>query len=754
MASRLKRAFWHEQLQILHVSMVLVVIFAVSSALYAADFHPPAGDRYALVASSGTILPGGRFLKPFGTQIQTGPGPLGLAVSPSGTVATADSGYERFGITVIDPPAGRTPWRVHHIWARTLPGIAREIAGSRDWTTVASGITFDSAKSLWVSEGASGRVHQIDVATGSDAKFVNLNGDGWHDSFTADLAFDRDRRLLYVVDQSNARVAVIDARAGLIVSSVRVDSEPSAVALAPDASTLYVTGSKSVCVVDVRDAGAPEVTGRIQTRSPSAILATADRVFVSNAFDDTITVISSASRKVLAEIPLTIPMLERFRGVAPAGLAYDPVTKWLLVAETGINAVGIVDTEKNQLIGNLPAGWMPTRVAISGDRVFVANARGRGTGPSPRRAIFQLGEVPVLHRGSVTTFVMPDESEVLRQTATVFSLNGLAPYMHDPPKPVAPIRYVVLIAKGNRTFDEVLGDMVPGDAAPGDVARLQALPSLARFGMHGRGDGGKEQFSVKDAPITPNQHAIARRWAFSDNFYADGDTGAEGEIWLRDGYPDLAMASRILASRDVPAPGNLWDHLQRAGVTFQELDAGSVPGISDQARADRFIAEIDRKYVRDGEPFPRFLLIRLPNDRAGSPRPRDGYPYAASFVLDNDFATGRILDYLSHSRWWRDMAVFAAETDTQGSLDHVDAHRTLLLVAGPWIKRNYVSHTNASFPGLWRTIFESLGVPPLNLLDATAASLRDIFSAVPDYAPFTAIEPDGRIFDPTKLPKP
>ena len=97
------------------------------------------------------------------------------------------------------------------------------------------------------------------------------------------------------------------------------------------------------------------------------------------------------------------------------------------------------------------------------------------------------------------------------------------------------------------------------------------------------------------------------------------------------------------------------------------------------------------------------------------------------------------------------MAVFVTESDTQGSLDHVDSHRTLLLAAGPYVKRNYVSHTNSSFPGLLRTIFELLRLPPLNLMDATAASLRDMLTGEPDFAPFTAVEPDARIFDPAKL---
>ncbi len=97
------------------------------------------------------------------------------------------------------------------------------------------------------------------------------------------------------------------------------------------------------------------------------------------------------------------------------------------------------------------------------------------------------------------------------------------------------------------------------------------------------------------------------------------------------------------------------------------------------------------------------------------------------------------------------MTVFITESDTQRSLDHIDAHRTLLFAAGPYVKRNYVSHRNSSFPGLLRTIFELLRLPPLNLMDATAASLRDMLTAEPDFTPFTAVAPDARIFNPSRV---
>ena len=71
--------------------------------------------------------------------------------------------------------------------------------------------------------------------------------------------------------------------------------------------------------------------------------------------------------------------------------------------------------------------------------------------------------------------------------------------------------------------------------------------------------------------------------------------------------------------------------------------------------------------------------MHLPNDHMAEARPESGYPYEASFVVDNDYALGRILEYLSGTKWWREMAVFITEDDAQGGVDHIDAHRTLLL---------------------------------------------------------------------------
>ena len=88
--------------------------------------------------------------------------------------------------------------------------------------------------------------------------------------------------------------------------------------------------------------------------------------------------------------------------------------------------------------------------------------------------------------------------------------------------------------------------------------------------------------------------------------------------------------------------------------------------------------------MKGGEAFPRFMHIHLPDDRMTEPRPQDGYPYEASYVADNDYALGRIVEYLSQTPWWREMANFVTEDDAQGGRNHIDAHRTLFMGIGPY----------------------------------------------------------------------
>jgi len=854
----------------------LWALLTFSIFLAAQSYSAPAGIRPALRRAATSILPGGRIIAPLGDQYPTGPGPFGLFVGTSArTVVTSNGGPGRNSLTVLDRTRDNR-WGVQQFIAAS-PDALDEF-GVTDWRGVFMGLALANDHAVWASEGNSGRVSLFDWSA-ARRRAIDINQNGFNDSYTGDLALDAERGILYVVDQANFRVAVVEIKSRQVVASVKVGRLPFALALSPDRKRLYVTNlgmfqyqaipgadpdqpgatglsfpafgfpsvdairgverqtargavpvpglgdpnvaeSNSLCVVDVANPSAAKVLTYIRTgvpfgeksqsgSSPSGVLAAANLVFVSNSANDAITMIDASTNQVTAEIPIRIPGLETLRGVLPIGMAYHAKTGWLLVAEAGINAVGVIDTRERRVVGHLPVGWFPARVAVDNDTVFVTNARGNGTGPngySPSPGAL----LPSRSRqGSLSVFPLPAPADLPNHTAFVMEANGFLPRLPAAPLPAA-IRHVILIVKENRTYDEVLGDEMEASNGPAMNA-----PLLARFGTRGYVDGHKKRFSLKDVNVTPNHHEIAEQWTFSDNFYADSEVSVDGHHWLVGAYPGAWTEASLAAAysdqkkdfRMASAPGRLefagssssvhpedeveggtiWHHFARHGISFYNFGEGfelagvdegkgleptgarfltnvpmpeplyrntsrQYPGfnmnIPDQYRASQFIREIDERYVKAGADLPQFLYIHLPNDHMADDRPEDGYPYEESFVVDNDYALGRILQYLSGTRWWKDTTVFITEDDPQGGVDHIDSHRTVLLCAGPWMKRNYVTHVNASFPGLLKTIFRLLRLPPLNLFDASAADLSDCFATQPDFTPYQLVDVDRRIFNP------
>jgi YVTN family beta-propeller protein len=858
-----------------------VCAFASEALHYAS----PAGKRYALRRpGAASILPGGRIIAPLGQQQITGPGAFGLAISPNGRhVLTANGGPNRYSLSILR--GEKSGWLVKHVVA---PRNEQEETGDGDddWRSVFMGLAFSGNGTAYASEGNSGFIRRVSIPGGDGKQFLDLDQEGFSDSYSGDLAIDEQRELLYAVDQANFRLAVIDLQRKQVVSSVRLGRLPFAIALSPDKRKAYVTNiglfeyrplpgadpakpretgiefpafgfpspealagvrrqtaqgpidvpplgdpnvreANSVAVVDVSNPSAPRVEAFIRTglpvgessggSSPSGVLATADRVYVTNGHNDTVTVIDRSNNTVTAEIPIRIPGLEKLRGVLPIGMGYHEASGWLLVAHAGINAVGVIDTRKMALIGLLPVGWFPTRVLVDRDTVYVANAKGHGTGPNAVRQSFDSEDSfsGTRRRGTVSIFPLPGPSELPAHTAVVLQANGFRPVAEAPAPIPAALKHVVLIVKENRTFDEVFGDI-----ATAGRSAVNAVAPLARFGRFGYVDGQGKRFSLQNINVTPNHHALALKYAFSDNFYADAEVSVDGHHWLVGSYPNAWTESSLMAAyggqkdfrissapgrlsfaesnssvhpEEIPEAGTIWHHFDRHKVTFRNFGEGfelagsdegpglkptgarfltnvpmpdplyrntsrTYPGynmnIPDQYRASQFIAEIEEKYVRGGEPFPQFIFIHLPNDHMAAPRPQDGYPYAESFVADNDYALGRIVEFLSNTKWWREMAIFITEDDAQGGRDHVDSHRTVLIAAGPYVKSNYVSHVNSSFPGLLKTIFRILRLPPLNLFDAAASDLADVFTLEPDFSPYENLPVDARLFDPEKARAP
>jgi len=192
---------------------------------------------------------------------------------------------------------------------------------------------------------------------------------------------------------------------------------------------------------------------------------------------------------------------------------------------------------------------------------------------------------------------------------------------------------------------------------------------------------------------------------------------------------------------NAPLPRPVFESSDRRYPTFNL-------GIPDQFRATEFERDF-RHRVATGT-VPGLIVIRLPNDHTAEPRPADGYPYRASFVADNDLALGRIVAFLSKTSIWKDSALFVTEDDAQGGVDHVDAHRSVLLVASPWVKPGAVSHQHASMGSITRTIDELLGLGPLNLEDALASEIGGIFDSAPHPGAYALRSSDPRVFSPAR----
>jgi hypothetical protein len=195
---------------------------------------------------------------------------------------------------------------------------------------------------------------------------------------------------------------------------------------------------------------------------------------------------------------------------------------------------------------------------------------------------------------------------------------------------------------------------------------------------------------------------------------------------------------------NIPIPKPLFDNTSREYPTFNM-------NVPDKYRADQFIKEFTQRYIKGNEPLPSFMNIYLPNDHTSGERPDAGYPFKASFVADNDLALGRIIELLSHTEYWKNMVVFVTEDDPQGGVDHIDAHRSILMVIGPYVRRGYVSHRHTSIVSIIKTINLILGVPPLNQYDAAAADLTDFFTTEPDFTPYNLRKSDKRVFDSDEI---
>ena len=550
--------------------------------------------------------------------------------------------------------------------------------------------------------------------------------------------------------------------------------------------------------------------------SPNSIVVGTKYAYVTNATNDNIAVIDYKRGRIVKHIPISVDQrIDKLRGLVPFGIDLTKDEKYLFVALLGFNAVAKIDLASEKTLGLIPTGWGTTRVKLSNDdkTIYVTSCRGLGAGPNGGKNFkipIQGSYIGDIQLGSFQKIENPNieklkayTKETIENTFVIKSQIDSLPLPVLPGSKESPIKHIVFITKENRTFDEVFGQM----------KNIRGESALARFGLDVT--VMDKNGIVKNVNVTPNHHKIAKQFSLSDNFYCDSDASIHGHHWMMGVIPNewveansstektanyfsTAPGRRFPGStgsmdpEDYAEIGGLWEALDRKKIDYYNFGqanetahvredwsdtatgaahivmvpmqkgvwektshnfAGYNTNIPDQFRMKQFEDEFTKKWLNGKDSLPQLITMMLPNDHTASPRAEDGYPFTASYVADNDLALGRTLHFLSRTPYWKNMLVIVTEDDPQGGVDHIDAHRSVLMMAGPYVKKNYVSQTHANFGSILKVIYNILGVPYVNQYDITASLLSDFFTTKPDYTPYYFEFPSQEVFDWDKAMK-
>jgi hypothetical protein len=169
--------------------------------------------------------------------------------------------------------------------------------------------------------------------------------------------------------------------------------------------------------------------------------------------------------------------------------------------------------------------------------------------------------------------------------------------------------------------------------------------------------------------------------------------------------------------------------------------------VPDVIRARIFLDHL-KSWEAEGK-MPSLTIIQLPSDHTFGTSPGASSPKA--MLADNDYALGQIVDGLTHTQFWKKMAIFVVEDDAQNGVDHVDGHRTVALAISPYVKRGAVDSTFYAHQSMLKTIELILGLPAMSLFDLIANDMRASFTHDPDYTAYTALAPTHPLAKPIRL---
>ncbi len=752
--------------------------------------------------------------------------PQALALSPDGKIL-ATSG-KTSDLIIIDPatwtnvqeiplpPVSMSP-------TNTGSAFTHNLSADKDAQLSFTGLVFspDGTRIYLSDVQGSVKVFEVDKAHQvrgiMSLELPPANAPDRRAEIPAGLAVSADGAKLYAACNLGNRLAELDAKTGQVLHQWPVGVAPYDVVLVkhkiyvsnwggrqPDAASVtgpagrgtkvrvdparYIASEGSVTVIEP-DSGASREIMVGKHASALALSPNGKFLAVANAASDTISVIDSRTDDVVETISARVDPGDLF-GASPNALAFDSGGKRLYVCNGSQNAVAVIEFKpgESRWLGLAPVGWYPGAIVWDKWRHSLEVANIKGIKPPAGTNAFNSHQ----YYGSLTRFNEPRGSQLA--TWTQQALAGirypklreaaLPPRAGQPPRPVpervgepSVFKHVVYIIKENRSYDQVLGDVVSGN--------------------------GDSRLCIFGDRVTPNQHKLVREFTLLDNTYCCGILSADGHQWADSAmatdymeksfanfprsYPDGMEPSDIDALAYSPS-GFIWDNCIEHGKTLRDYGefaistkswtdkthSGSIhfldvyrafqqntgqiythsePSIESLRRFidttytgwDLDVPDVQRAavftkalggYEKSGE-YPDFILICLPNDHTSGTSPHS--PTPAAQVADNDLALGRIVDAVSRSAFWSNTCIFAIEDDPQAGWDHVSGYRTTAYVASPYTKRGATVSVQYNQTSLLRTMELMLGLPPMNQMDATATPMSDCFVNVPDLRPFTAV---------------
>ena len=747
--------------------------------------------RYAGPTDTGFLLPNGWHLTPAGQHIETNDLLLNiLPLQDNRRAIIATSGFNEHNLSLIDLQSGEVLDKemVHQSWF----GLAMSKNESQLWWS-GGGLgrlhrfQLESNQLTQVSE------KEPNVLELSRAELMALRAKLQKEkAFKSGMMWDESKQRLYTLNINQGKLLVLAPDESLI-SEVELGGRPYDVQLSPKNQLLYVSdwSERRITVVD------PEgmrLIARIPVgEHPNQIVfhPTDDRMFVPCASSNGVWVIDTR-RGTVTETIMTGLFPRAPEGSTPDAVTVSPDGNTLFVANADNNCVAVIDisgSNRSQVKGFIPTGWYPTALSITpdGKRLLVGVGKGNQSKANPfykesedeakltelEKVIRKMMPYPYIGttmKGALSIVDVPDDDQLAKYTAQVYNncpysdeLLSKAPGSKDSiiPQKVGdpcPIKYVIYVIKENRTYDQVFGDLVA--AAP---PKGNGDPTLCMFPRQ----------------VTPNHHKIAEQFVLLDNTYCNGQVSRDGHPWSTMAYNTdyiardwhLTYSQRIGVDDDDEgdlsnAPsGYIWDACKRAGITYRSYKEyggrvsegdgkyrmeGRVPGLighmcptyglgsggkgreRDTDLVDIMLAEY-KDFAANGT-MPQFIVMSLGEDHTDGTTPGAFTPQAC--VASNDLALGKLVDAVSHGPLWAQTAIFVIEDDAQNGPDHVDAHRTVCLVASPYAKRGVVDSTQYSTVSVIRTMELILGLEPLSQYDAAAQPMFNAFTDKPDLTPF------------------